>query len=208
MTRAPLTAIEQKVYHYLLDHLAQYTFQPSVRDIGKHCRIASTKSVTDLLASLETKGYIEREAGRSRGVRLLGHEGPSGVTPVPIVRVLAGPGAPVTEAWLSLDRALLPSDECFLVVVADDGARMLGVRADDLAIVHPVARSRDGEAVVVRVGNRAIVRTMVRRGQAMELQADDGGEPIALGPTDDYEVLGVLAGVIRRPVPPQDDDRE
>ena len=63
--RAPLTTIEQDVYQFLLDHLAEHTFQPSVRDIGRHCKIASTKSVTDLLASLETKGYIEREPGRS-----------------------------------------------------------------------------------------------------------------------------------------------
>src|SRR5512141_931831 len=118
--RAPLTSIEQKVYHYLLDHLAEHTFQPSVRDIGRHCHIASTKSVTDLLASIEAKGYIERAPGRSRGVKLLGHAGPSGVTPVPVMQVAAGQHAPVATGSLSLDRALVPSDECFLVPVSDD----------------------------------------------------------------------------------------
>jgi len=90
MTRVVLTPIEQKVYHFLLDHLSEHTFQPSVRDIARHCRIASTKTVTDLLASLEAKGYVEREPGRSRGVKLLGYAGPVGVVPVPVVRVAAG----------------------------------------------------------------------------------------------------------------------
>ncbi len=197
--RAPLTAIEEQVYRFLLDHLAEHTFQPSVRDIGRHCRIASTKSVTDVLASLERKEYIERVAGRSRGVKLLGHAGPTGVVPVPVVRVAAGKSTPVTASFLSLDRALVPSSECFLVPVMSDDARSLGTRSGDFALVHPVARSRDGEPVVVRIGDRAIVRTMVRRGQTVVLRADGAGEPIELGPQDDYAVLGVLAGVIRPP---------
>ena len=208
MTRAPLTQIEQKVYHFLLDHLAAHTFQPSVRDIARHCRIASTKSVTDLLASLEVKGYIEREPGRSRGVRLLGYAGPSGVTPVPVVRVAAGQHTPVTERSLSLDRALVPSDECFLVEVGDDGGRALGVRAGDLAMVHPVARSRDGDTVVVRVGDAALVRSLQRRGHTVVLGSADDVAPLELGPSDDYVVLGVLAAVIRPPRPALADGAE
>ena len=199
--RAALTPIEQKVYHFLLDHLAEHTFQPSVRDIAKHCRIASTKTVTDLLASLETKGYIEREAGRSRGVKLLGYAGPVGVIPMPLVRVVAGGGAAVVTASLSIDRSMVPSDECFLVVVSNDSAVALCVYAGDLAMVHPVARSRDGDTVVVRLGDQVLVRTIQRRGQAVVLLAGDGTAPLELGPSDDFAVLGPLAAVIRRPAP-------
>src|SRR3989338_1829630 len=142
MPRTPLSAIEESVYHFLLDHLAEHTFQPSVRDIGRHCRIASTKSVTDVLASLEAKGYIEREPGRSRGVKLIGYTGLAGVMPVPVVQVVAGQPVPVTASYLSLDRTLVPSAECYLVPVAGDDARALGIQAGDLALVHPVARSR------------------------------------------------------------------
>lgn len=205
MTRAPLSAVEESVYHFLLDHLAEHTFQPSVRDIGRRCRIASTKSVTDVLASLEAKGYIEREPGRSRGVKLIGYAGLAGVMPVPVVLVAAGQPTPVTTSYLSLDRALVPSAECYLVTITDDDARALGTQTGDFALVHPVARSREGEAVVVRIGDRAVVRTMVRRGQAVVLHAGDGADPLELGPQDDYAVLGVLAGVIRPPSEPMAD---
>ncbi len=205
MTRAPLTSIEQEVYNFLLDHLATHTFQPSVRDIGRQCKIASTKSVTDLLGSLEAKGYIEREPGRSRGVKLLGHAGPGGVTPVPVLRPVAGQAALVAAAHLSLDRSLLPSAECFLVVIHGDESRALGVQAGDYAMVHPVARSRDGEAVVVRLGEQAVVRSMLRRGQAVVLTTGDASPPTELGPQDDFAVLGVLAGVIRPPIARSDD---
>ena len=71
----PLTPTERRVYHYLIDFLAENTYQPSVREIGKKFRIKSTKTVSDLLHSLAVKGYIERDPSRSRGVRLLGFAG-------------------------------------------------------------------------------------------------------------------------------------
>jgi repressor LexA len=67
-----LTSTERKVYHYLLDFLAEHTYQPSIREIGSTFQIKSTKTVSDILQSLAKKGYIERAAARSRGVRLLG----------------------------------------------------------------------------------------------------------------------------------------
>jgi repressor LexA len=129
----------------------------------------------------------------------VGYAGLAGVIPVPVAQVVAGQPGPVTASYLSLDLTLVPSAECYLVAVTDDDARELGVRAGDLALVHPVARSREGEPVVVRIGGRAVVRTMVRRGQAVVLHAGDGVDPLELGPRDDYAVLGVLAGIIRPP---------
>ena len=68
----PLTPVEQRIYHYLLDFLCDNTYQPSVREIGKQFQIKSTKTVSELLQSLADKGYIERDPSRSRGVKLMG----------------------------------------------------------------------------------------------------------------------------------------
>ena len=65
----PLTQLERRVYHWMIDFLAENTYQPSVRDIAARFRIKSTKTVSDLLHSLANKGYIERDESRSRGVR-------------------------------------------------------------------------------------------------------------------------------------------
>ena len=79
----PLSPLEQKVYHYLIDFLAENTYQPSIRDIARKFRIKSTKTVSDLLHALAVKGYIQRDRARSRGVKLLGIGGLSRVQPVP-----------------------------------------------------------------------------------------------------------------------------
>jgi repressor LexA len=197
--RSPLTQIEQEVYHFLLDFLATHTFQPSVREIATRLRIPSTKSVTDLLASLEQKGYVEREPGRSRGVTLVGYAGSAGTAPVPVMRPLAGRDEMDPEDHLTLDRRLVPSEDAFLVRALHEDAPAHSVCRGDLVLVHPSARAKDGDAVVVRVAASVLVRAMRRRGATVILEAPLAGVDRELGPTDDYAVLGVLAGVIRLP---------
>ena len=80
----PLTALERRVYQYLMDFLADNTYQPSIREIARKFRIKSTKTVSDLLHSLERKGYIQRDQSRSRGVRIVGLSAPAGIQPVPV----------------------------------------------------------------------------------------------------------------------------
>ena len=94
----PLTQLERRVYHYMIDFLAENTYQPSIREIAKKFRIKSTKTVSDLLHSLANKGYIQRDESRSRGVRLLGFAASGSVQPVPYYgKVHAGEPALIPE---------------------------------------------------------------------------------------------------------------
>src|SRR2546423_8630818 len=93
-----LTKLESSVYHYLLDFLAENTYQPSVRDIGKQFKIKSTKTVSEVLQALARKGYIERDPSRSRGVKLLGYEIARRTQPVPYYgKIAAGTPALIPE---------------------------------------------------------------------------------------------------------------
>lgn len=197
VTRAPLTPIEQQVYHFLLDFLSEHTFQPSVRDIAAQFKIPSTKSVADVLAALERKGYVERAPGRSRGVKLVGFAGGAGTIPVPVLHLEAGRADLEAEDFVTLDRRLTPSDDAVLIRAVHEDAPAHGVRLGDLVIVHPSQRAKDGDVVVVRVANVAMVRTMQRQGSTLILTAPGTGNDVELGASDDYVVLGVLAGVLR-----------
>jgi repressor LexA len=191
--RAPLSPVEQDVYHFLLDFLSEHTFQPSVREISKQLRIPSTKSVTDVLASLERKGYLEREAGRSRGVTIVGFTaGPSAI-PVPVME-LDGTSLRTID-HITLDRRLVSADDAFLVRAMHEAAPAHAVRIGDFALVHPSSRAKDGDVVVVRAGNVILIRAMERRGAVLHLHAPGAGSHLELGQGDDYVVLGTLAGL-------------
>ncbi len=168
-----------------------------MREIARHFRIPSTKTVADLLGSLATKGYIRRVAGRSRGVVLVGFAGGAGTQPVPVVR--PGPDrAMIVEEHLTLDRSLLPADDAYLVRASVEDAPTHAIREGDLLLVHPGARAREDGPIVARIGGAILARTLERRGATLVLRAPrPGGDDITIGPGEDFQVLGPLSGVFR-----------
>ena len=187
------------MYQFLLDFLAEHTFQPSVREIGRALKIPSTKSVADLLRSLEKKGYIRRQRGRSRGVSLVGFAGASGTMPVPLMGLNAATGVLEIDDHVTLDRRLVLAPDAFLVRALPHGAPAHSIVQDDLLLVHPSARAHDGDLIVARVGGALLVRAMTRRGATLVLDGSGAGDDVELAAADDFVVLGVVAGVIRPP---------
>jgi repressor LexA len=197
-----LSAIERRVYHYLLDFLAENTYQPSIREIGRRFRIKSTKTVSDLLQSLANKGYIERDPSRSRGVRLLGYATGTGTQPVPYYgQVAAGPAPLMPEHrnyFLTLERRFLPSDDVFSLKVVGDSMTGRGILDGDFVFVNPSSRAHDGDIIAARVKDGAVVKTLRHRGSTIVLESSNPGDAdIVVGPQDDFAVLGVVCGVFR-----------
>jgi repressor LexA len=198
----PLTQLEQQVYHYLIDFLAQNTYQPSIREIAREFQIKSTKTVSDLLHALERKGYIERDESRSRGVRLLGYSAAGGTQPVPYYgAVHAGPPVVMSddrEGFITIDRRFLPSDDAFFLRVEGDSMSGRGILDGDYVMVSPSSEPKDGDIVSARIGAKATVKTLRHRGGAIVLQpAKDGEREITIMPGQDAAVIGVVCGVFR-----------
>jgi repressor LexA len=198
----PLTPLERRVYHYLIDFLAENTYQPSIREIAKKFRIKSTKTVSDLLGSLSQKGFIERDQSRSRGVRIVGYSGLASTQPIPYYLTVSA-GEPALQAenqsgHITVDRRFLPTDDVF--VVRNDGEGMLGrgILDQDFVMISPSTRAKDGDIVAARVGPRVEIRTLMHRGATIVLEAaSDVERAIEVGPRDDFAVLGVVCGVFR-----------
>lgn len=198
----PLTPLERRVYHYLIDFLAENTYQPSIREIAKKFRIKSTKTVSDLLASLSQKGFIERDQSRSRGVRIVGFSGTANTQPVPYFgKVHAGEPALLPEhrqGYITMDRRFLPSDDVFFLKIKGESMIGRGIFDGDYVMVSPSTRAKDGDIVAARLGEEATVKTMTHRGATIVLEpANDAERAIEVGPRDDFAVLGVVCGVFR-----------
>jgi len=198
----PLTQLESRVYHYLIDFLAENTYQPSIREIAREFSIKSTKTVSDLLHALETKGYIHRDESRSRGVRLLGFAAARGTRPVPYYgRIHAGEPSLLPEnrkGFITMDRRFLQADDVFFLRVQGSSMKGRGILDGDYVLVAPSTSSRDGDVIAARIGDEATVKTLTHRGTTIVLEpANDDDQPIEIGPQDDFSVLGVVAGVFR-----------
>lgn len=197
-----LTQLEQQVYHYLIDFLAQNTYQPSIREIAREFHIKSTKTVSDLLHALEHKGYIERDESRSRGVRLLGYSAAGGTQPVPYYgAVHAGPPIVMSEdreGFITVDRRFLPGEDAFFLRVEGDSMNGRGILDGDYVMVSPSSAAHDGDIVSARIGAKATVKTLTHRGGMIVLEpAKEGEREITIAPGQDAVVIGVVCGIFR-----------
>jgi repressor LexA len=198
----PLTQLEQRVYHYLIDFLAANTYQPSIREIARQFHIKSTKTVSDLLHALEAKGYIERDESRSRGVRLLGFAAAGNTQPIPYYgRIHAGEPAlkpEYREGFITMDRRFIPGEDAFFLKIRGDSMVGRGILDGDYVMLSPSAKAKDGDIIGARLGEEATVKTLKHDGPMVVLEpANDGERSIRVGPDDDFAILGVVCGVFR-----------
>jgi len=214
----PLTPLERRIYHYLIDFLTENTYQPSIREIGKRFRVKSTKTVSDLLQSLADKGYIERDPSRSRGVRLLGYNAVTRTVPVPYYgKIHAGEPALLPEhreGFLTMDRRFVPHEESFFLKVKGDSMIERGIFDGDYVMIDPrnADAASDGAAIAARLGEEATIKTLTHEGAQVVLKpANPTERDIVVGPEDDFSVLGVVCGVFRpmcdQAIEPDDPDR-
>lgn len=198
----PLTQLERRVYHYMIDFLAENTYQPSIREIARKFRIKSTKTVSDLLHALENKGFIERDESRSRGVRLLGFASAGATQPIPYYgRIHAGEPALLPEhrqGFVTIDRRFLPSEDVFMLKVKGESMTGRGILDGDYVLVTPAATPKDGDIIASRIGDEGTVKTLRHNGSTIVLEpANDNERSIEIGPNDDFKILGVVCGVFR-----------
>ena len=198
----PLTQLERQVYHFLIDFLAENTYQPSIREIARQFRIKSTKTVSDLLHALEGKGYIQRDESRSRGVRLIGFAAAGATQPIACYTQVEA-GAPALrdehrKGFITVDRRFLPTTDVFCLKNIGAGMAARGILDGDYVMVSPSTEAKDGDIVAARVGATTAVRTITRRNGLTELRsADANAGAIELRANDDFAVLGVVCGVFR-----------
>ena len=198
----PLTATERRVYEYLIDFLAEHTYQPSIREIGRQFQIKSTKTVSDVLQGLARKGFIERDPARSRGVRLVGYTGVGGTHAVPYYTAVRATDQPLDPSLQSghlvLDRRIGGSEHAVVLRAEGDALRDRGILAGDYVIVDPSVEPSLGAIVAARVAGKLALRGWSQRNGATVLSAagpDD--REIVVQPADDVQVIGTVTGVIR-----------
>jgi repressor LexA len=199
-----LTKIERKILDYLVDYLKQHTYQPSIREIGRRFGIKSTKTVSEHLQALADKGYIERDASRSRGVKILGLDLEPASVRVPVYGQIAA-GRPAllrenVEREYLVDPRLLGSSDSFLLQARGESMEGIGILDGDLVMIEPadVAEVANGEIVAARVGGEATVkRYFARDGQVVLEPANSDYAPILVHDHDDFTVLGRVTGLFR-----------
>ncbi|MGN0171412.1 MAG: transcriptional repressor LexA [Acutalibacteraceae bacterium] len=190
----PLNEKQQKILTFLRER-AQDGLPPTVREICAASGIKSTSTVHAYLKMLENEGYISRQSGLNRAIRLPGEN----VTRVPLVgRVAAGLpilAAENVEDYVPYSGGAYPASELFALRVQGQSMINAGILDHDVVIVHRTPVAQNGDIVVALIGDEATVKRIYMENGHIRLQPEnDAFEPIIV---DEVTVLGRVVSLLR-----------
>jgi repressor LexA len=201
---------QNQILEFISYYIGEHDRPPTNREIGQAMGIASTGHVDYHLSVLAKKGFIEREANTSRGLRLTAVAEPHPrrrVFHVPVIGYIAA-GSPI-EAISDPSDAVELSDD-----FAAEDAYALRVRGKsmiedliddgDLVVVKPSQTASNGEVVVALITNSAsehgevTLKRYYREKDHIRLQpANQSMQPIIVKPSE-VQVQGRVIALIRR----------
>jgi repressor LexA len=203
----PLTDKQEKIYNFIRRHIETKGFPPAIRDICDEFGISSPNGVMCHLKALQKKGYINRvekrdnqQRAQARGITIPGVSAGGFSLPLKGV-VAAGRAIEAEEQDERLElRELFSGDDVFAVKVR--GQSMIdGQIADgDYVVIRKAETCENGEKVVAMVERAMTLKKYYRRKNEIQLHPMNSAmEPIVVDPSrQDVQILGVLAGVIRK----------
>ena len=197
-----LTDRQAKILEYIRYQNKVRNYPPSVREIGEAVGLSSSSTVHNHLNQLERRGFIRRDASKSRTVQLVQDEVVDkqrrNAVAVPVVGHVAA-GAPILAEQNIEDHVLLSPDMAqdgfFLLRVRGDSMINAGILDGDMVLVRPQQEAANGSIVVALVDNDATVKRIERGNGHVKLIAENPAyEPIV---STNVSLVGVVRGVIR-----------
>ena len=204
-----LSAMQQKIYAYIVSCLQTQGYPPSVREIGDAVGLKSPSTVHFHLKKMEKAGVIERSAGKVRTISLAEGVGPplederktqeARENQVPILGDVAA-GSPIlaqecVEGYLAFETHGR-GDEYFALRVRGESMLNAGILPGDLVVVHRQEDAASGEIVVALIDEEATVKRLSRRrGHMWLMPENDDYSPIN---GDRARILGRVSAVVRR----------
>ncbi len=197
-----LTDRQKAIYDFLLKTIRERGFAPSIPEIGRQFKIASTNGVSDHLKALEKKGYIRRIGKRAfEVVNALGKTALNATREIPILgRVPAG------KPFLSEENIegllSIPSDmgsgKQFALVVKGDSMIGAGIQDGDRVIVKQQGTAENGEIVCALIDNEATLKRFFKKDGVVTLKAENEKYPPIKVSEGEFRIAGKVVGLLRK----------
>lgn len=126
---------------------------------------------------------------------------PSVSSPLYLETVSAGfpsPAQDYVEQQLDLNQLCIKRPAAtYFVRVEGDSMIEAGILAGDLLVVDRSLQARDGDTVIACLNSEFTVKCLQTRPQRQLLPRNSRYRPIPIGDADEFEIFGVVTGVIR-----------
>jgi repressor LexA len=197
-----LTDRQKAIYDFLLKTIREKGFAPSIPEIGKQFKIASTNGVSDHLKALEKKGYIRRVGKRAiEIVNALGKTVLTATREVPILgKVPAGKpflSEENIEGFLSIPEDM-GGGKRFALQVKGDSMIGAGILDGDKVIVKQQGTAENGEIVCAIINGEATLKRFFKKEGVITLKAENEKYAPIIVSEGEFRIAGRVVGLLRK----------
>lgn len=160
-----ITARQAEVLKLIYKSISDSGYPPTLAELRDEMAVSSNQAVLDILKILEDKGYIEKEEGMARGLRILdkGIQELGLKQMAPVVGVsTAGPYMQAYEIneWKVVDDVQVTSSDR-LVRISGDSMIGVGIDDGDIVVVRNAKEFKNGDIVLARNDDETTVKRFV-----------------------------------------------
>ncbi len=197
-----LTDRQQRVLDFIQTQQREKGITPSTREIQHHFGLASQTSVMQYIATLERKGFLDRQARKAR--TLITPVQKVRITDIPIYGQIPAGMATLTEqtvlGHVSLDARsanVSRNGRTFALKVRCDSMIDAHILDGDIVVLEDRKEAKNGDIVAALIdGETTLKRFVVERGRPY-LKAENSRYP-NLRPAHDLRIQGVMVSLVRR----------
>jgi repressor LexA len=192
-----LTPKQAEVLAFIEAEISRSGRPPTYRDIAEHCGYDAVGTVQDHIRALIRKGFLHKEPGVARGIRLA-HRTES--VDIPILGAVPA-GRPIEAIESGLGYVSIPAKwrgDLYALRVTGESMIGAGILDGDFVVVHKSADARSGDIVVAMIDGEATVKYLEKKnGRVRLLPANPRFEPIEIPAESDNVIQGKVVSVQR-----------
>ena len=199
-TRSSHTSLSPKQAEVLALIEAEMTREgrpPTFRDIARHLGCEAVGTVQDHIRALIKKGFLHKEPGVARGIRL-NHRSQS--IDIPILGTVPA-GRPIEAIEEGLGFISIPArwrGDLYALRVSGESMIEAGIFDGDFVVVHKEASVQTGDIVVAMIEGEATVKYLERKnGRVRLLPANPAFHPIEIPSESNNFIQGKVVSVQR-----------
>ena len=193
---------ELRVFDFIKAKIGEQGYAPSVREICAALNIKSTSTSQMYIDRLIDKGYLEREDGKSRTLKLASGLEDNGVRTYKVALMgQVAAGTPILAAenfdgYISFStEKKYDEKDLFALNVKGESMKEIGIMNGDIVIVEKCDYADNGKIVVAMVDDEATVKRFFKEDGKYRLQPENSEmRPII---AENVTILGQVVADIR-----------
>lgn len=198
-TKTSITERQKELLTVIYRSIKDSGYPPTFEEIKSKLNVNSNQAVIDILQALEVKGFIKREEGTARGIKIL-DKGFAALEITPIVPRLGVVAAGLYKdafedvEWQEVG-SLKTTQDIFIVEVSGDSMIGAGIEDGDKVLIKKSREFKNGEIVLARDDDGLTIKTLVSKDGRIYLKPENPKYPnIPIYP--ETRLLGKVIGII------------